>query len=219
MSFMEWAKYSYLASPVFFKITKEIYETELEIEANGGQLLTDALYLTRRFEYPWVFSQISPDNKVVLDAGGGPASFQYYLAKKFHYVHNIDLLDAWVDKVNDTKWVTGLFSNLTIRKGDLSDLSHIPDGLFDVAVCISVVEHNGSKALRMVDELLRVTSGDVFVTVDVGEDDEELLPMETLYEMEERYGFMIPNVPPDVIRNKTVRGNDFKVACMRLERQ
>jgi len=219
MNYMEWATYSKLARLDYFLVTEMLLNLEREIENKGGERLTDALYYTRRFEYPWVYLQIPTKAQRILDAGGGPATFQYLLSKKFPFVFNVDLNPEWVDKVNRTKRATGMFGNLTIQLGDISSLDGGSDGFFDVTTCVSVVEHGEDlKSAEIIDELLRVTDGPILLTVDVGFGDSQLLSFTRLYELAQLYGFEIPERPPDIIRGKTARGVFFEVACINLER-
>lgn len=218
MNYMEWARYSALRDPQFFLVTEGILNVERDIEKRGGERQTDALYETRRFEYPWAFLQIPEEAQTMLDAGGGPSTFQYFLAKYVSRVYNIDKCLEWVDKVNGVKKLMGDFDNLTIEKGDLTDLSRISDKMFDATTCISVIEHGQpEEALKIIDELLRVTDGPVMVTADVGYDDVELMKPEVLHMISDRYGFMVPWAPVDVITRGTVKGNKYRVACIRLE--
>ena len=215
---MEWAKFSNLADPQFFLVTEQLVNIERKIASKGCEKQTDALYFCRRFEYPWAFLQIPENAEIVLDAGGGPATFQYLLSAFIPHVHNVDYNPEWVKKVNAVKEVTGEFSNLTVTKGDISNLSFIPDKTFDVTTCLSVIEHSAhSKAIQIFDELLRVTNGPVLITVDVGVGGPELLEPEMLYILSLKYGFTVPPLPSDTIACVTREGYKFKVACIRLE--
>ena len=218
MNYMEWARYSALSDPQFFLVTEKILNLERDIEKKGGERQTDALYLTRRFEYPWAFLQIPENTQTVLDAGGGPATFQYLLSSFIPKVHNVDLNVEWVNKVNKVKTITGRFSNLTVVRGDILNLSHILDKTFDTTTCISVIEHiEYEKTMKIVDELLRVTRGPVLITADIGENDPELMTPGTLHRLADKHGFTVPDIPLDAMQHRTVRGEPFKVACIKLE--
>jgi len=214
---MEWASYSKLADQNYFLVTEKLLDIERWIEMNGGERLTDALYPTRRFEYPWVFTNIAPWSDMILDAGGGPAIFQYLLSKSFKKVWNIDLNQEWIDKVNNTKDITGTFGNLDILLGDISNLSQWDDDIFCSTTCISAIEHGDSgKIEQIINELLRVTRGPVLITVDVGYGDQLLHPT-LLSLLGDIFSFNIPSKPSDIMRSRTYQKQLFEIACIKLE--
>jgi len=215
---LKWAEYSDLASPTYFLVTESLLNIEREVGAAGGHRNTDALYYTRRVEYPWAFLQIPGDAQSVLDAGGGPATFQYMLARHIPVVYNVDSYPDWVERVGKTKALLKNMGELVMVTRDLCDLSNFKDKSFDATTCISVMEHAGAdKASRIIDELLRVTKGPILMTVDVGSGDLELMPPDVLYALGERYKFTVPDLPIDAMYCKSGRGNGFHVACIRLE--
>jgi ubiquinone/menaquinone biosynthesis C-methylase UbiE len=213
---MEWATYAHLAEPSFFLVTRELYGIESEIAARGCERQTDALYFTRRVEYPWAFLQIPSNTQTALDAGGGAATFQYLLSKYLPVVYNVDLNPEWVSKVNGVKAAIHGFSNLNAVQGDLSDLSQFSDGAFDAALCISALEHGGQeKVERIVEELTRVTNGPVLITVDIGVGS-EMMPVEVLQRLAAKYGFAVPPYPESVMVG-LISGKQYRVACVRLD--
>jgi SAM-dependent methyltransferase len=210
-----WACYSRLADENFFLVSEAILNAEREIAAAGLEKQTDALYPPRRFEYPWAFLQIPENSKRVLDAGGGPATFQYLLSKYVPEVYNIDINSKWIDKVENVKRVTGKFGNIVTAKGNLAEMPFVEDKTFDASLCVSVIEH-GRDAEAIICELLRVTKGPVLITTDVGYG-EELLNPSVLHQLGERFGFTVPEVPLDAIHRATAGGEHYKVACIRLD--
>lgn len=217
MNEMLWVYFAELANPQYFFVTKDLYDLETELTTHGCKRQTDSLHFTRRFEYPWAFLQIPEHSENHLDAGGGAATFQYLLAKFIPNVTNLEIDSMWREKVADVKRKTGLFSNLDVVVGDISDLYMFKDKCFTSTTCISVIEHGGQrKAEKMVDELLRVTDGPVLISIDVG-DGEELMNINDVFSLSRRYGFNVPYLPSDVMNCQTAGGKAFKVACIRLE--
>lgn len=212
---IEWARYSHLADEQFFRVTRRQLEIEEWIASKGCERQTDALYFTRRVEYPWAFLQIPEKASAVLDAGGGPATFQYMLASYLPEAYNIDVNPTWVEKVKRVKEKTGAFKNLIVAQGNIDNIPYA-DKTFSATVCISVLEHSDQeKLVDMVDELLRVTSGPVLMSVDVGAG-REMMTLETLKHIGRRAGIMVPSVPPDAMLG-TIRGEPYRVALVRLE--
>jgi len=214
---MTWVQFSGLAYPNYFFVTKDIYGIESELAEHGCERQTDSIHFSRRFEYPWAWLQIPENVQRHLDAGGGAATFQYLLARFIPSVTNVDHNPMWVEKVNEVKRRTGMFQNLDVVHGDIADLSRFPDKWFGSTTCISVVLFSDTATTeKILDELLRVTGGPVLMSVDVGEGD-ELMSLADLFHLSQRYEFLVPFLPPDVMNCTTYSGKAFKVACIRLE--
>ena len=218
MNEMCWADLYPLVSPVFFNITRTHVNVEDEIVRLGGERLTDALHPPRRFEYPWTYVNL-PNTRdiVILDAGGGPASFQYLLALNFKRVVNVDMNREFLARVEAIKHRTTMFPNLETQLGLLSKLDY-PDKYFDVTTCVSVLEHSDEDVFPVIDELLRVTKDVVLITIDVKVGGDVGLGFDILNEMGKRYGFEVPEIHNGALRLIPKNGTeDMCIACIRLE--
>jgi SAM-dependent methyltransferase len=104
----------------------------------------------------------------VLDAGGGQASGQLFLAAYAGKVVNVDNDVASLAKTKEMYAGFKKFQKVELVEGDLKDLSMFPDGRFDKVVCISVLEHDPDYML-ILKELWRVLKpgGRLLVTMDV----------------------------------------------------
>jgi SAM-dependent methyltransferase len=124
--------------------------------------LADCHHWSRFFEYPWVLENgnFSP-NQCVLDAAGGDAPLQYFLASKGICVVNVDIQPPKRPPLWDCK--------VKRIEGDLRKLSD-RDGTFDRVICLSVLEHI-ENPIEIVHELWRVLlpGGRLLITMDVAD--------------------------------------------------
>lgn len=119
---------------------------------------------SRRYEYPFVMRHGDfRDNQLTLDAAGGDAPLQWFLAGKTGSVFNVDLDDDALER-GQKQWNR---PNIIRRHGDLQDLMGLPD-FFDRVVCVSVLEHSHEwdKIVEAVWKTLR-TGGRLILTFDV----------------------------------------------------
>jgi len=119
---------------------------------------------SRRYEYPFTMRHGDfKDNQLTLDAAGGDAPLQWFLAGKTGCVFNIDQ-DADALERGEKQWNR---PNIIRRHGDLMDLMGLPD-FFDRVACVSVLEHSHEwdKIIEAVWKTLRA-DGRLILTFDV----------------------------------------------------
>lgn len=122
--------------------------------------LSNHPHWSRRFEYPWVLSNLPSDpnpDTHILDAAGGKGELAVQLADKGYLVSCVDLDETGQIKHPRVKY----------EKGDISKLPYKKDS-FDHVTCISVLEHTPNPCL-ILDELWRVLKpgGKLFISLDV----------------------------------------------------
>lgn len=196
---MAWADYTYLTHPAFLSRINWMgaEEERLASLTPGEDYWRNSVYWTRMVEYPWVLMSLEVEGKPpdfdikVLDAGGGAATFQYYLSK-FVSVYNIDYLQSEVDVAMRYK-ILGEYDNLHIELGDIRDIQY-EDNFFDHSVCISVVEHNPPEDVySSIEELVRVTSGLTLITMDVSlEEGDDRFNLDHLKVLTDKYDIPYP---------------------------
>jgi len=139
---------------------------------------------TRRFEYPWAFFTARPRPGLrVLDVGGGLSGLQFVLAAEGCEVTNVDPEAAVTERTwsqNPTfglpltaerhrrvNEIFGTGARLVPARVQDADLRR---GSFDVAVCLSVIEHvdqdEAAVMLKATSELLR-PGGLCLLTIDL----------------------------------------------------
>jgi ubiquinone/menaquinone biosynthesis C-methylase UbiE len=219
---MEWAFSHFLVLQEVFMVTNWLVDIEREIECRtkGEIVKSDALYSTRRFEYPWAFIHL-PQRRgcKILDAGGGGAIFQFLLSLLNREVINMDLNNEHLEEVKKIKRKTGLFSNVETIQGDFTKTEYL-NNTFDATVCISALEHGKHEnIIDAVRELRRITDGSLMITLDVNVEDRphrEGVEPELLERLAHEYGFQVPKLPKDVMVLKTSDMCHFVVACIYL---
>ncbi len=136
------------------------------------------LHPSKRWEYPWALNQadLALDSRV-LDAGCGASIFPIYLANEGYRVSAVDLAPpVGLERLHDV--------NVDSIRGELTALP-FADNSFDVAFCISVIEHLGRNGMSVaLNELRRVIryAGRLLLTMDYYED----ASAELWYEGEDR---------------------------------
>ncbi len=151
---------------------------------------------SRIFEYPWIF--INGDLRVgqrVLDAAGGDAPLQNFLAVGGCKVVNVDL---------DTSKQPKNIPNIECFCGDLRKLA-FPDETFERIVCCSVLEHSVDY-LKILEELWRVLAkgGRLLVTLDVAgyRRYNHTIDESVLGSILERFRLSLPPEPEDILSIK-----------------
>lgn len=142
----------------------------LDFEISLGKDIYDSLHMSRRFEYPWVNSNLQPfsPNDIVLDAGPGNTALQFLIAKQVEELHSLDIHEPyveWVAKICEEKHYDNVFP-------ECGDILHAPyaDNYFDKVICISVLEHLPKDQIESaIDELIRVVKpgGKIALTMDI----------------------------------------------------
>lgn len=142
----------------------------LDFEISLGKDIYDSLHVSRRFEYPWVYSNLQPfsPNDIVLDAGPGNTALQFLVAKQVEELHSLDVHEPyvdWVGKICEEKHYNNVFP-------ECGDILHAPyaGNCFDKVICISVLEHLPKDQIKSaIDELIRVVKpgGKIALTMDV----------------------------------------------------
>jgi len=218
---MEWAFRGLLNQHNYFMITSWLLDIERKIEerTRGALSKSDALYPSRRFEYPWTFIRLPQRRCRILDAGGGPGPLQYLLSMLNMEVVNVDINKDYLDEVEQLKEVFEEFRNIKTVIGDFNQLDY-PDNYFDATVCVSAVEHGGhDRIVDAVNEFRRVTRGPIMLTLDVSMEQRhhpECVDMNTFKTMADYLGFLIQPLPMDPISMITHDGHNFAIACVYL---
>ncbi len=106
---------------------------------------------------------------LVLDAGAGPGRFTVELARLGARVHVGDLSPGQLAAHRRRVAEAGCEDAVTAREVlDICDLSHLPDGRFDVVVCLGgPLSYVRDQADRALSELVRVTRPGGYVLVSV----------------------------------------------------
>jgi len=166
-STFKWATYPHLLERNFFEWTKKLYELEQIL----GTPIQDSMHWTRRFEYPWILTELNHDDLLslarrdILDAGAGATALQFLLARHGNRVTAIDPDQTAVDWINNRRASWGM-----PQSAKLGGFPILPfkDGEFDTGICISVLEHlPKEQVLPSIRELLRVSRKEVLITMDV----------------------------------------------------
>jgi 2-polyprenyl-3-methyl-5-hydroxy-6-metoxy-1,4-benzoquinol methylase len=151
----------------FFEWTKELYELEKVLQTP----IQDSMHWTRRFEYPWILTELNHDNLLslarrdILDAGAGATALQFLLARHGNRMTAIDPDQAAIDWINNRRASWGMPQSA--RLGGFPSLP-FKDSEFEAGICISVLEHlPKDQVLPSIRELLRVSRKEVLITMDV----------------------------------------------------
>ena len=225
---LTWADSDALVSSDTFMITKSIWDTGTYLSnlKSGTRwqhpLIRDALHWCRRFEYPWVLRKLSPQKEdIVLDAGAGPATLQFVIARYVKELHNVDIDSSVLTIIENIKKESGLWDNLITKEADIRQLPY-DDNYFTKSICISVVEHLPPKDIpTALDELFRVTSGTLYLTMDVclytaDGKPSNIIEIKEFSKMLEGLNIMVPNMPDTILTAITDKNNYIVVACMEL---
>jgi len=131
---------------------------------------------TRLFEYPWVYSSISPaPGMSALEIGGGLSGLQFVLAREGVHVTNVDpgQGSSGVGWPVDERAIAGLnrVMGTSVRLvPDTLQGAALPSNHFDVVYSVSTIEHIASADHRtLVEEIVRVLrpGGRCVFTVDL----------------------------------------------------
>ena len=138
---------------------------------------------SRQWEYPYVFGKVaevvqSVSRARILDAGSGATFLPYYIRQCFE--------GATVACCDTDHSLHDVFSSLNRNQhGDIEfstgDIRALPydDRSFDLVYCVSVLEHTDSYE-DILNELSRVSKGEVAVTFDVSLDGTRDMSLEDL---------------------------------------
>lgn len=214
---MEWVSTPSLMEPNWFLLTRSLYSLEQEMEKNH-----DSLHISRRFEYPWIYFNLTPWNTddSVLDAGAGDTVFRYLVSKEVKEVYSIDTDAKSVD------WAIGIKDKFPTVLPMLGDLTEIPfsDNFFDKIYCISVLEHLAKEQIiKSIEELIRVTkpNGKIAITMDVAyEKTEKQVDMENFKNIMGEY--TVPSYPDSlaIFTDDSVSPPfPFVVVCVLMEKE
>jgi len=173
---MEWADLNRLIESEFHHYTQELFELENEIQTP----IHDSMHWSRRFEYPWILTQLkSADLSSVLDVGSGATALQFMLAKANVPVTSIDIDQEalnWVNKrTTRPMWMapaSGMMTMTEGRKPKAIDMNinrlTFPDDSFGTVICISVLEHlSVHEILPAIRNMIRIAKTNVLITMDV----------------------------------------------------
>lgn len=140
-----------------------------EIELLG---IGDVLGWSRRWEYPYVLSNLPADGagRRILDAGSGRTFLPLLLAKMGYSVEAADLAASTGRRLRRAAQRQGLLVDFSVQDLERSSLS---DGSKDLIVCVSVLEHTQDPA-RVIGEFERILrpGGRLVLTFDVSVDGE-----------------------------------------------
>lgn len=116
------------------------YKHWLRCEDGGHEFLD---HWSRKWEYPWILNMGDfHGGQITLDAAGGDAPLQRFLAEKTGVVFNVDQ-DAEALVRGAQRWDR---ANIIRRQDDLTKIGsqggYFCEGFFDRVVCASVLEHS-----------------------------------------------------------------------------
>lgn len=225
---IEWADADNLVFSNTFLITKSLWDLEsyLYTFPSGDRFskptVRDSLHWSRRFEYPWVLRRIDPQpDDIVIDAGAGSAILQFTLSRCIKELHNLDIDEPELDRVNRLKKESGHFNNIITTLGDIRAIPYADD-YFTKSVCISVLEHLPPDDVRKgLDELVRVTKNKIFITIDVclttidTTIPSNIITIKQFTDMCNDLNIIVPDLPKSVMAG-TVDNNYIVVACMEI---
>ena len=177
------AKLPEIMDPKNFEYSVDLFLAEIKL----GILRHDSTHVTRRYEYPFILRNILPAAWLkILDAGGGESVLGPYLAQ-WNTVVNLDNTSYVAPLMNR---LTGRLPNYSAVEGDIRQIPY-PDNYFDFTICVSVLEHLPKDQIRLaLNELLRVTSGKLLITMDILESQFSVNDLRTLI-----YPMQIENTP------------------------
>ena len=181
---------------------------------------------SRRYEYPFTLRHGDfKDNQLTLDAAGGDAPLQWFLAGKTGCVINIDQ-DAEALERGEKQWNR---PNIIRKRGSLADLSCLPE-FFDRVVCVSVLEHSpdyGSIIEATWNALLK--GGRLILTFDVASYARwnHNIDLERAGEIAKWYGLELPDFPADGLKavfpeinrqDNDPESVELKVLCLAVDK-
>ena len=217
---MEWANQKPLVEDInYFILSARIFELDkqkLKRFDKPPLLLANAIHWSRRFEYPWAILKTKfPGGERCLDAGGGCSSFQFLLAELYKDVYNIDPFNDSNDVLSYDDLMKIVNPNLHLVRGSLPHIDY-PDNFFNDSFCISVLEHMDKKDIvRSIEELLRVTSERVMITMDVCE---ASLTRWSFMEIMEELKIIVKEPGPDCLVGRLPDTGDIRIACLFFEK-
>jgi SAM-dependent methyltransferase len=138
--------------------------------ADGFPIPPDALgHFTRQWEYPYAWANVASTRGRFLDAGSGVTFFPFVFAAGGFEVVCCDAdTDAlgYRERFERARTLTGCPVRYT--ECLLEEMPY-PDGFFDAAACISVLEHVPDSRAAVVESLARVVrpGGRVVITCDI----------------------------------------------------
>ena len=213
---VQWAHFRFLAAKDTFLITNRMLGKEIELNWWNYS----SLHATRRFEYPWAYMAMGPYTAEhrVLDVGGGLTLFGMLIAPSVQRFETVDILESAVSEMKLFEAKTGIHPVL----GDARQLP-FPDGYFDRACSISVLEHMPRlETTATIDEMQRVTKSDgkVALTLDVSMTPNGEIDLDDAKRLVNHYGMELPEMPKDaIIMTVAPHFNEFGVLCMLFEGQ
>jgi SAM-dependent methyltransferase len=146
----------------FLALTRSLWHARFPIPG-------DALaHFSRQWEYPYVWANTGPPPGRLLDVGSGITFFPFLLAAAGFDVHCCDS-DGTLGLPGRYRKATEL-TGLPVRFTEAS-LTELPyaAGTFDVAICVSVLEHVGAARTEMIAAVAEVLKpgGLLIITCDV----------------------------------------------------
>lgn len=127
---------------------------------------------SRRVEYPFVVNVLPNKRGLnILDAGSAVTFFPYYLAEELdHHVECLDNQEKYCSLIENVSNLIGMESRISYQIADLTEKLPYNDQVFDIVMCISVIEHLPERyRINALSELWRLlkSGGKFIVTVDV----------------------------------------------------
>lgn len=146
----------------FLALTRPLWHTRFPIPG-------DSLgHFSRQWEYPYVWANAGRSGGLLLDAGSGITFFPFLMAAAGFDVQccDFDSTLGLTDKYRRAAEWTGLPVQFT--EASLTDLPYAA-GIFDVAVCVSVLEHVGTARAEIIAAITEVLKpgGLLVLTCDV----------------------------------------------------
>ena len=98
------------------------------------------------------------ENDRIIEIGAGTGRYSHYFARKGYRVDAVELIDHNIEAF---KRKTAENENITITKGNATNLSHIADGTYDITLLLGPMYHlfTREEQEKAISEAIRITKG------------------------------------------------------------
>lgn len=215
----EWGDYRNLIEREYFIISSNLFQYQETIHTITGIQLFGAEHITRRLEYPWAYLQ-AQKGKHCLDAGSGLSPFPFSLKEIYETVTILEIDTNAINQLNTIIDTCG-YQTIKAQYGDIRKIPY-PDNYFDDVFCLSVLEHGPVNPflIETVDELLRVTKQNLYITMDVGPQGTPSGPLsyQQLEELANHLTMPLQPEPKQILRFQDTK-LEYMVACITIKKR